>query len=359
MIPEQSMILDLFGQQPRVTAPAEVLELLTALYGEARGAAHGSEIMVQTGTDGGYRVVFADEERLVPPSRLAVCHVENRVTNYLIRHARGRHVFHGAALCHGGRAGLLLGPAGSGKSTLALAVLRRGCRLLSEEFADLLGPSGHVVRCARRPALAEDSPLHAEFGAAGTLHTLGGDVKALVWVPEEMWEPASVPLRTVILLDGGAPPAPPGRVVVVLDRAGEHFAREARARGARSVCTGRDETGGEVVTLDRPASDHLSLAEIVDSAARGAGALVLRVVAGEERVPDFDQEPRLEELATDDAFLGALPHLLTRPPDESAPLREALGPLWARFARCQAYRLTVGHLEETLCLLHKVLTAHA
>jgi HprK-related kinase A len=55
-------------------------------------------------------------------------------------------VFHAAVVEKAGRAAILAGPAGSGKSTLCVAMLARGWRLLSDEFA-LLDPA----RCRLLP----------------------------------------------------------------------------------------------------------------------------------------------------------------------------------------------------------------
>lgn len=51
----------------------------------------------------------------------------------LLRHLEGKLALHGAAVCHRGRAVILLGRSGQGKSTLAASLCRHGATLLSDD----------------------------------------------------------------------------------------------------------------------------------------------------------------------------------------------------------------------------------
>jgi HprK-related kinase A len=67
-------------------------------------------------------------------------------------------IFHSAVVERGGRAAILAGPSGSGKSTLCAALLGRGWRLLSDEFA-LLDPERGCLLPIPRPVALKDASI--------------------------------------------------------------------------------------------------------------------------------------------------------------------------------------------------------
>jgi HprK-related kinase A len=67
-------------------------------------------------------------------------------------------MIHSAVVEKGGRAAILAGPPGSGKSTLCVALLARGWRLLSDEFA-LLDPARGCLRPIPRPVALKGSSI--------------------------------------------------------------------------------------------------------------------------------------------------------------------------------------------------------
>jgi HprK-related kinase A len=67
-------------------------------------------------------------------------------------------IFHSAVLERGRRAVILAGPSGSGKSTLCAALLGRGWRLLSDEFA-LLDPERGCLLPIPRPVALKDASI--------------------------------------------------------------------------------------------------------------------------------------------------------------------------------------------------------
>lgn len=66
-------------------------------------------------------------------------------------------IFHSAVVEKAGRAAILAGPSGSGKSTLCAAMLTRGWRLLSDEFALLDPARGWLLPIPRPVALKNGS----------------------------------------------------------------------------------------------------------------------------------------------------------------------------------------------------------
>jgi HprK-related kinase A len=87
------------------------------------------------------------------PRRLAMPFAEWGLNWCIFRYAHQFLMFHSAVVEKSGRAVILAGPPGSGKSTLCAALLARGWRLLSDEFALLDPAHGWVLPIPRPVAL--------------------------------------------------------------------------------------------------------------------------------------------------------------------------------------------------------------
>ncbi len=84
------------------------------------------------------------------PRRLALPFAEWGLNGCIFYYAHQFLMFHSAVVEKAGRAAILAGPPGSGKSTLCAALLARGWRLLSDEFA-LLDPAQSWLLPIPRP----------------------------------------------------------------------------------------------------------------------------------------------------------------------------------------------------------------
>jgi len=87
------------------------------------------------------------------PRQLAMPYAEWGLNWCIYSYAHQFLMFHSAVVEKAGRAALLAGPAGSGKSTLCVAMLARGWRLLSDEFALLDPPRCRLLPIPRPVAL--------------------------------------------------------------------------------------------------------------------------------------------------------------------------------------------------------------
>jgi HprK-related kinase A len=96
------------------------------------------------------------------PRRLTMPYVEWVLNWCIFSYAHQFLMFHSAVVEKAGRAAILAGPPGSGKSTLCVALLARGWRLLSDEFALLDPARGWLLPIPRPVALKGPSIALAE-----------------------------------------------------------------------------------------------------------------------------------------------------------------------------------------------------
>lgn len=204
--------LDLRSDSPRC------IEAVAALLG--RFVADGTRdpgpdvtrlvVLTQPGEPYGVPIASVDDvvyplqpgaERLDPSHWAAFTYFA--VCRIVAERVRTHFLIHGAALSHRGQGIVLAGDPGHGKSTLTLALVRRGCRFLSDEFAAL----------GRADRLLHPFPRNLQL-VAGTLERTGYaeiahvarpwldklvlDVDALG--PDTLGEPA--PLHHVVVLRG-------------------------------------------------------------------------------------------------------------------------------------------------------------
>jgi HprK-related kinase A len=92
------------------------------------------------------------------PRRLTMPHAEWVLNWCIFSFAHQFLMFHSAVVEKSGRAAILAGPPGSGKSTLCVALLARGWRLLSDEFA-LLDPARGCLQPIPRPVALKGASI--------------------------------------------------------------------------------------------------------------------------------------------------------------------------------------------------------
>lgn len=185
-----------FGDQ--LPAGVEAVALTLA----ARGAGY-----VLTDSEGHAEGWASHEEALVGTLNRLVELIVGRLAD------RGVYAIHAASLADRNGGVVISGRSGSGKTTLALGLVRRGLRILSDEFA-LSAPDGRTILPYRRglhirPGTPELIP-ELGFLTARPRHQLGGGSE---WAlgPGELEQAfpgclgEAVPLRHVVLLEDRTP----------------------------------------------------------------------------------------------------------------------------------------------------------
>lgn len=135
----------------------------------------------------GMRVTFTANPNAWPPD---VEKIRRGSARLLLRHLEGKLALHGAAVCHRGRAVILLGRSGQGKSTLAASLCGRGATLLSDDAIALehrddayfVEPfeSNHWLDEAARLALGHASAGDWKLGIPGRVADAPGMLVAIV-----------------------------------------------------------------------------------------------------------------------------------------------------------------------------------
>lgn len=188
----ESSAYDVFGRRVQVDSevPA-VLRLLDAIYDRQRVPLPDdpSLRMIVRGDGAAGPCIELGERRVRAPSRAQLAHHAHLVlVNAAAALADGCRVLHAGALVSADRALLVVGRSGWGKTTLTTALLQRGWRLLSDDFA-VLRPTGVVTPFPRRLNLTDGSLARLGLEPPeGTpvIETAGGTRKWMV-DPERLW----------------------------------------------------------------------------------------------------------------------------------------------------------------------------
>ncbi|MBP7147793.1 MAG: hypothetical protein KBD01_09625 [Acidobacteria bacterium] len=212
-------------------------------------------------------------------------------------------VLHAAAVEHAGRAFLVAGPTGSGKTTLALALVERGLRLLSDDFAPL-------ERGGRRIHPFPKS-LGVRGGAAAQLADRVAQVRGEdLALGAGRWTLAPAPLGGIVFFNGlDAAPAPlaPYRFAIATAHDPAPLVRElARLDGVSVIERGERSL---VAAID-PA--RARGAAIQDALARSAALVLDYGVAGAPPPPG--REPRLLPIAPSAALVLLVREVQNRRP---------------------------------------------
>jgi hypothetical protein len=139
---------------------------------------------------------FAVEEPGAPPayfsdSGRAADYLQLRASHAALSTVDQAVAVHAAGVSWDGRALLIAGPSGAGKSTLTAALLRRGCRYMSDEAVFLSLKDGLATGFPRAVGLAGGTNLVKQYHHASTL---GATI-----------ERDRLPVAFVVVLDGMAP----------------------------------------------------------------------------------------------------------------------------------------------------------
>lgn len=363
-----------FGRTVRVDCddPA-VADLLDAIYDRQRvddaadpGRAALPDLVVAVRADGpgGPRVELGGRTVRAPSAGELAHHAHLVLVNAAAALADGRRVLHAGAVARDGRAVLIVGRSGWGKTTQTLALVQRGWRLLSDDFA-VVRADGTVEPFVRRVNLTTasldlldlapppGSPIVAGFG---------GRVKWMVDVeqlwPDRLGGPAR--LAAVCLLASAAsstPPAGPWRLEVDHLPAG-FVADLAAIPGVASVApaTTPDAHAHHLVIHTAGAA---RIVAAVDRVCAAHDVAVLSAHAGAAAPPDFGPAPALDPIDPAAALDALLVHDLslagrrflfgTHPPDVLA----ARAALRTAVAACDAavYRLSPGPVAATADLI--------
>lgn len=275
-------------------------------------------------------------------------------------------VLHAGAVASHDRAAVLVGASGWGKTTLTMELVRRGWRLLTDDFAPLTA-DGIVEPFVRRVNVTQRSMALLDLADPGPSPRLVGFDRAPKWMlniddvfPNRIAEPAR--LAAVFLL--GLPPTPglparPDRWLLRVDHTPPGFVA-ALANLPVVMAVERLEMDGPP-TLAVDAQPGARLVAPLDATCARHDVAVLWAGRGDAQRPNFSADPTLAPLPADQALPEILAHALslsgrrflsgTRPSDAFralAHLQQALATSGAAM-----YRLTPGWLHATADLVEE------
>ncbi len=316
-------------------------------------------VSVTTGATGA-TIAVGDRTVRVPDATQVAHYAHLVLVNAAAAMTENLLVLHAGAVAHHDQAAVLVGASGWGKTTLTMELVRRGWRLLTDDFAPVTR-EGVVEPFVRRVNVTERSMALLGLSDPGSAPRLVGFDRAPKWMlnidqvfPNRVAEPAR--LAAVFLL--GPPPAPgvpsaPDRWLLRVDHVPPGF-QTALAELPDVVAVQRLELDGPP-TLAVDAVPGSRLVAPLDAICAGHDVSVLWAGRGNSRRPDFGGAPELAALPAAEALPVLLSHALSlsgrrflagsRPSDAF----QALAHLQQALAASGAvlYRLTPGRLDAT------------
>jgi hypothetical protein len=285
--------------------------------------------------------------------------------------ATDHQVLHGGAVERDGAALIFVAPSGGGKTTTALGLVRRGWRLLSDDFA-VLSSGATVVPFPRRLNLTDDTlALLSVEPPPGAIRVAISSRGAKWMVDAEELIPGSVgrpaPLGTVIVL---APRTYPGRAAsgspsssasargavwrLQLDHAPDGL--EERLAAIPGVQRATTEASPDGAVVEIAVNAGVRIVGPLDAALAAFDVTALSVARPQEIGPEPFSRPWVEVLSATDAVRAILPHDLglsgrrflegTRPELVAAAHARLTASLAA--ARGGIFQVWPGELEATL-----------
>jgi hypothetical protein len=348
-------------------APA-VAEVLDAVYERQRlvepPAGEPVVLLRVTVGAGGASITVGERTVQVPDARQLTHYAHLMLVNAAAAMADDRTVLHAGAVARDGTAVLLVGASGWGKTTLTMELVRRGWRLLTDDFAPLT-PDGVVEPFVRRVNVTERTVALLDLPPPGAAPRLVGFDRDPKWMldidqvfPDRVAEPAR--LGAVFLLgpqrEPGARPVP-GRWLLRLDHVPPGFLEALGALPGVLSAARLELDGPPAVVLDTVPGARVVAP--LDAACARFDVAVLWAGRGDAYRPSFAGEPVATPLAPAEGLPELLAHALslsgrrflagTRPADAF----HAMAQLQAALARSGAlvYRLTPGRLPATADLV--------
>lgn len=330
---------------------------------------------------GGPRVVVGGRTVRAPSAGELAHHAHLVLINAAAALADGRRVLHAGAVARDGRAVLVVGRSGWGKTTQTLALVQRGWRLLSDDFAVVL-PDGTVEPFARRVNLTAASlrlldlaapsgtPVVAGFGGRGKWMIdaerlwpgcLGGPARlAAICVlapvdaapaPDAVSAPAAAPD------EAQTPRGGPWHLEVDHLPAGL-LADLAAIPGVESVDLAATD-GGSARRILVHTAGRARVVAALDAACAARDVAILSAQAGPAARPDYGAAPVLapadpaqavNEILVHDLSLAGRRFLFGTHPADVLGARAALRAVLAA-AGARVYRLSPGPVAATAALI--------
>ena len=285
--------------------------------------------------------------------------------------ARSALLIHGAAIEHDGGVTIVSGASGMGKSTLSVVGARRhGWRVASDDVAPVDLESGRVHPFRKALSIRPGVLDPADFGPGVELPVLGGRSKTLFQPDEVQVESmkTSTPLRTLVFLStSGAKTTEiiaQTPVTIVVHRCDDDLVDSMRAsRFTKSVEVQPNDRGRPprpYPHLHVTFHDQLKGMHDIVCACKAQGTLILGVDKGMDSAPPMYCGPaRLERLDMESAARATMRNLWGTAQFGGRDVSGAalFGRIALALAGVELYELRVGPFDDTLSLLHDVVTS--
>jgi len=346
---------DLLGVRVRVSSDRpSLLALLAAIYGRFEAPVDeppAFEARVWSPASGPARISVADLEVPLASDPLTDFHAYTILFGELLRRLEGVFFVHAAVVSDTRRTLLLAGPSGHGKTTLALALMRRGFRLLSDDFAPLRRADGMVLPFAKRVGITRrgGSGPPAGVAHAGARWTAFGD-KWLVDpgdLPGGVDDLAHPPTHLLLLADAEDPEAAARfRVATVGDA--RDLERDLAALPGVRVSAAASSTGRPYLRVE--VGGGARAAFHARCQAEGPSLLLFEPLVAPRT---FDGQPRITPVPHLAAATSLLREILNRTPGSrllasaSGRVGVLLVELAGHLGRVSCARLTVGAANAT------------
>ena len=337
----------------------EALEMLDGLYGRFRDVdeTHPPDLTarVTSRPQGGATLEIGQHVHPLAPPPLTDFHAYSLIFSELLHRVESFFFVHGAAVSDGEHTVVLSGPSGYGKTTQSVALLARGFRMLSDDFAPLSRRDGRIHPFPKRIGIQRNAGTSPDVGDASP-HIPFGD-KWLV-DPESLGgEVEEKPCRLTHLALLGPDP---------MQGTGSTF-RLALVTGEKEFAEELDQLAGLSWSSIRTPGGHAALEVEVDGQSSSLAAfheLCTRYWAPmiyfepRHETPRFQREPSLRSIGGFQAAMALLREVLNRAPQGrllasvGGNMSTLLQELASHLDGVRCARLTPGDREATAERIH-------